>query len=204
MPSVNHTLARNATVILHAYNFATNPRKPAQTLAFAHKTSRKFGLGHRGFLDRQHVTTCAARPQPLRRARDHLLRPLRVEKETGQVNFARPILAQPPHPYSPTTGRNQMVVQEDPLFPGDGRQTAPAKPSSCRASRVIRETESEFTMIRKPRCVNTVGKGGKRARASLELFVSTFAYSASSSRASGRVKLNLAPPPGLASAQIVP
>jgi hypothetical protein len=27
-----------------AYNFAANPRKPAQTLAFAHKTSRKFGL----------------------------------------------------------------------------------------------------------------------------------------------------------------
>src|SRR5271166_7144775 len=45
MTSVNHTLAPNATVLLHAYNFAPNPRKPAQTLAFAHKTSRKFGLG---------------------------------------------------------------------------------------------------------------------------------------------------------------
>src|SRR5271166_238694 len=44
MTSVNHTLAPNATVLLHAYNFAPNPRKPAQTLAFAHKTSRKFGL----------------------------------------------------------------------------------------------------------------------------------------------------------------
>src|SRR5271166_5059101 len=43
MTSVNHTLAPNATVLLHAYNFAPNPRKPAQTLAFAHKTSRKFG-----------------------------------------------------------------------------------------------------------------------------------------------------------------
>jgi len=45
MTSVNHTLAPVATVILHAYNFATNPRKPAQNLAFAYKTSRKFGLG---------------------------------------------------------------------------------------------------------------------------------------------------------------
>src|SRR5271157_5336042 len=44
MTSVNHTLAPNATVLLHAYTFAPNPRKPAQTLAFAHKTSRKFGL----------------------------------------------------------------------------------------------------------------------------------------------------------------
>src|SRR5271166_1784269 len=44
MTSVNHTLAPVATVILHAYNFATNPRKPAQNLAFAYKTSRKFGL----------------------------------------------------------------------------------------------------------------------------------------------------------------
>jgi hypothetical protein len=42
--SVNHTLDPKATIILHAYNFATNPRKPAQTLAFAPKTSRKFGL----------------------------------------------------------------------------------------------------------------------------------------------------------------
>src|SRR5271166_2992792 len=48
MTSVNHTLAPNATVLLHAYNFAPNPRKPAQTLAFAHKTSRKFGLAWSG------------------------------------------------------------------------------------------------------------------------------------------------------------
>ena len=41
---MNHTLAPVATVILPAYTFATNPRKPAQTLAFAHKTCRKFGL----------------------------------------------------------------------------------------------------------------------------------------------------------------
>jgi hypothetical protein len=34
---VNHTHTSNATIILHAYNFATNPRKPAQTLAFAPK-----------------------------------------------------------------------------------------------------------------------------------------------------------------------
>src|SRR5271166_1742177 len=34
MTSVNHTLAPNATVLLHAYNFAPNPRKPAQTLAY--------------------------------------------------------------------------------------------------------------------------------------------------------------------------
>jgi len=44
MTSVNHTLAPITTIILHAYNFAENPRKPAQRLAFPLKTSRKFGL----------------------------------------------------------------------------------------------------------------------------------------------------------------
>src|SRR5271166_2655892 len=53
MTSVNHTLAPNATVLLHAYNFAPNPRKPAQTLAFAHKTSRKFGLVYTSYADGQ-------------------------------------------------------------------------------------------------------------------------------------------------------
>ncbi len=44
MTSVNHTRAPKATIILHAYIFLTNPRKPAQIPTFAHKTSRKFGL----------------------------------------------------------------------------------------------------------------------------------------------------------------
>jgi hypothetical protein len=34
---VNHTPAAIATTILHAYNLAANPRKPAQTLARAKK-----------------------------------------------------------------------------------------------------------------------------------------------------------------------
>jgi hypothetical protein len=44
MPSLNHTLAAIAITTLHAYNLAANPRKPAQTLTRAKKTSRKFGL----------------------------------------------------------------------------------------------------------------------------------------------------------------
>src|SRR5271166_846775 len=67
MTSVNHTLAPNATVLLHAYNFAPNPRKPAQTLAFAHKTSRKFGLANMYRQNRPDADSFGGfRPQPER------------------------------------------------------------------------------------------------------------------------------------------
>ncbi|HKO07699.1 MAG TPA: hypothetical protein VJ487_08280, partial [Alphaproteobacteria bacterium] len=44
MISLNHGPSMKSIAVLHAYNIAANPRKPAQTLAFAPKTSRKFGL----------------------------------------------------------------------------------------------------------------------------------------------------------------
>src|SRR5271166_4453012 len=45
MTSVNHALAPIATTILHAYSSAANPRKPAQTLAFAQKPPGSSALG---------------------------------------------------------------------------------------------------------------------------------------------------------------
>src|SRR5208337_131444 len=44
MISLNHGLAQKSTTILHAYKLAENPRKPAQSRAFAHKDPRKFSL----------------------------------------------------------------------------------------------------------------------------------------------------------------
>src|SRR5208337_3045131 len=44
MISLNHGLAQKSITILHAYKLAENPRKPAQSRAFAHKDPRKFGL----------------------------------------------------------------------------------------------------------------------------------------------------------------
>src|SRR5271166_4564881 len=48
MIGLNHGLAQKSTTILHAYKLAENPRKPAQSRAFAHKDPRKFRLksGH--------------------------------------------------------------------------------------------------------------------------------------------------------------
>src|SRR5271157_4686411 len=47
MISLNHGLAQKSITILHAYKLAENPRKPAQSRAFAHKDPRKFGLKRR-------------------------------------------------------------------------------------------------------------------------------------------------------------
>src|SRR5271157_63953 len=44
MIGLNHGLAQKSTTILHAYKLAENPRKPAQSRAFAHKDPRKFSL----------------------------------------------------------------------------------------------------------------------------------------------------------------
>src|SRR5208337_2653185 len=55
MISLNHGLAQKSITILHAYKLAENPRKPAQSRAFAHKDPRKFGL-----VKRRTAKPCAA------------------------------------------------------------------------------------------------------------------------------------------------
>ena len=84
-------------------------------------------LDHRRILDGQHVATRTAWRRGRSRRGDHLVHhhgP--IAQQPRELDFAGPVAPQAADADPVTTRLDEPGEQEDPLFPGGGRQTAPA------------------------------------------------------------------------------